>query len=149
MSKETPTTIRESSGAPAFEEIEHTADWALRIYGSNLEELLRHAAQGMNSLMATDFSPPSRLKKKSVVLDAPDVESLLVDWLSELAYWAETEMLVFQRFDFHEVSPTHVTATVYGGRAPQLEKHIKAVTYHNLKIVQTAGGLSATVVFDV
>jgi SHS2 domain-containing protein len=149
MSKETPTTIRESSGAPAFEEIEHTADWALRIYGSNLEELLRHAAQGMNSLMATDFSPPSRLKKKSVVLDAPDVESLLVDWLSELAYWAETEMLVFQRFDFHKVSPTHVTATVYGGRAPQLEKHIKAVTYHNLKIVQTAGGLSATVVFDV
>lgn len=149
MSKETPTPIRESPGARAFEEIEHTADRALRIYGSNLEELLRHAAQGMNSLMTDAFPPPSRLKKKSVSLDAPDVESLLVDWLSELAYWAETEMLVFQKFDFHAVSPTHVTATLYGSRAPQLEKHIKAVTYHNLEIVQTAAGLTATVVFDV
>jgi SHS2 domain-containing protein len=149
MSKETSTTINESYETLAFEEIEHTADRALRIYGLNLEELLRHAAQGMNSLMLADFPPPSRLKKKSVVLDAPDVESLLVDWLSELAYWAEIEMLVFQSFDFHKVSPTHVAATLTGGRAARLEKHIKAVTYHNLKIVQTAAGLTATVVFDV
>jgi len=30
-----------------------------------------------------------------------------------------------------------------------MEKHIKAVTYHNLEIVQTARGLTATIVFDV
>ncbi|UCD83057.1 MAG: archease [Desulfobacterales bacterium] len=49
----------------------------------------------------------------------------------------------------HDVSPTHLKATVYGNRAEQLEKHIKAVTYHNLAIIRTAEGLSATVVFDV
>jgi len=30
-----------------------------------------------------------------------------------------------------------------------LEKQIKAVTYHNLKIIKTAEGLEATIVFDV
>jgi SHS2 domain-containing protein len=47
------------------------------------------------------------------------------------------------------VSPTHLRARIYGSRVTQLEKHIKAVTFHNLEIVQTEKGLTATVVFDV
>ena len=133
----------------AFEEIEHTADCALKIYGTDLTELLLNAAGGMNSLLnpVSDTSP--RQEEKSVSLKAIDAESLLVEWLSELAYWAETEMLVFHKFDLLSVSPTHLEAIIHGSRAAQLEKHIKAVTYHDLKIIQTDGGLTATVVFDV
>ena len=133
----------------AFKEIEHTADRALKIYGSNLQELLLNAAGGMNSLLAREYNAVSPQEEKSVELDAIDPESLLVEWLSELAYWAETELLVFHRFELHSVSPTHVKATVYGSRVAQLDNHIKAVTYHNLKILQTDAGLTATVVFDV
>ncbi len=135
--------------AAAFEEVEHTADRALRIFGSDLRELLINAAHGMNSLMVKESAATATPVEKSVELEAMDAESLLVDWLSELAFWAETEMLVFDRFDLQEVSPTRLKATLYGCRAEQMEKHIKAVTYHNLAIVHTAGGLSATVVFDV
>ncbi len=133
----------------AFEEIEHTADRALRIYGSNLEELLLNAARGMNSLMVTKHTPCSEHQEKFVELEAMDTESLLVDWLSELAYWAEIEMLVFHEFKIESVSPTHLRAKIYGSRVTQLEKHIKAVTYHNLEIIETDKGLAATVVFDV
>ena len=132
-----------------FEEVEHTADRALRIFGSDLRELLVNAAHGMNSLMVKEGGSTSQPVEKSIELEAIDAESMLVEWLSELAFWAETEMLVFDRFDLHDVSPTHLKATVYGNRAEQLEKHIKAVTYHNLAIIRTAEGLSATVVFDV
>jgi SHS2 domain-containing protein len=38
---------------------------------------------------------------------------------------------------------------VRGGHVPDLQKHIKAVTYHNLEIVETDQGVEATVVFDV
>jgi SHS2 domain-containing protein len=86
---------------------------------------------------------------KSILLDALDAESLLVEWLSELAYWAEAEMLVFSKFDLHKVSATRVDAFIHGSRATRLENHIKAVTYHNLKITETEAGLAATVVFDV
>ena len=47
------------------------------------------------------------------------------------------------------VSPERVEATVHGGRARALQKHIKAVTYHNLEVRETAGGLEVTIVFDV
>ena len=133
----------------AFEEIEHTADQALRIYGSNLKELMLNAAHGINSILVTEHTPDGAQHEKSVELDAPDIESLLVDWLSELAYWAETEMLIFHEFDIESVSPTHLRSTIYGNRVTNLEKHIKAVTYHDLEIVKTAKGLEATVVFDV
>ena len=132
-----------------FEEIEHTADRALHIHGRNLEQLLLNAAKGMNNLMVADVSKLSTRIKKSVKIEALDAESMLVEWLSELAYWAETEMLIFNKFDFHTIAATHVQATLWGGHVQKLEKQIKAVTYHNLKIVETNTGLEATVVFDV
>ena len=132
-----------------FEEIEHTADWALRVRGAGLRELLSHAARGMSSLLVPDLASIPADVRRQVELDALDVESLLVEWLGELAYWAESELLVFREYDLAEVSPTHLRATLRGGRVPGLQKHIKAVTYHNLKIIATERGLETTVVFDV
>jgi SHS2 domain-containing protein len=133
----------------AFEEIEHTADRALKIYGRNLEELLVNAALGLNSLMGADDTIDAAPVTKSIALDAIDAESLLVEWLSELVYWAETGMLVFSKFDLRNVSTTMVNAVIHGSRITRLENHIKAVTYHNLEIIKTNTGLTATVVFDV
>ena len=133
----------------AFEEIEHTADRALKIYGQNLEELLVNAALGLNSLVGADETIDAAPVAKSIALDAIDAESLLVEWLSELAYWAEAEMLVFTKFELQHVSATRVKAVIHGHRVTRLENHVKAVTYHNLEITKTESGLAATVVFDV
>ena len=132
-----------------FEEVDHTADNALKIVGSNLAELLINGARGMNSLMTIGSEGDAPSEEKNVELEAVDSESLLVEWLSELAFWAETDSLVFDDFELRSVSPTHLTATIRGRRVDRIEKHIKAVTYHNLKIVPTAEGLTAVVVFDV
>jgi SHS2 domain-containing protein len=132
-----------------FEEIEHTADRALRIFGTNLTELFLSAAAGLTHLMAADVSDISTEIEKSIELDAIDAESLLVEWLSELAYWAESEMLVFKKFRIQKATATHLQAIIFGGKTSMLEKHIKAVTYHNLKILKTSNGLEATIIFDV
>ena len=58
-------------------------------------------------------------------------------------------MLVFSQFDIQSLTDTHLQASIFGGKAAVLEKHIKAVTYHNLRIIKTPQGLEATVVFDV
>jgi SHS2 domain-containing protein len=86
---------------------------------------------------------------KTVDLDALDAESLLVAWLSELAFWAETESLIFSRFDFVELSSTRLRAVLRGGPVKALEKHVKAVTFHDLAIRRSPQGLAVTVVFDV
>ena len=131
-----------------FEEIEHTADRALRIYGRDLEDLFGNAAEGLAALMLPPDGGASEGVARSVELEAIDAESLLVAWLSELAFWAETESLVFRRFDFTELSPTRLRAVAHGG-PEALEKHVKAVTFHELAIRPVPQGLAATVVFDV
>ena len=132
-----------------FKEIDHTADKALRIFGASLQELFIGAAQGMTDLMVPDGSKVSIDVEKFIELDAIDAEGLLVEWLSELAFWAETEMLVFTQFRIRKLTATHLQASISGGKVAVLEKHVKAVTYHNLKIIKTSQGLEATVVFDV
>ncbi len=132
-----------------YTEIEHTADYALRITGRDLAELLVNAGRGMVSLMVANPAALPAEVEQSLALDALDAESLLVEWLNELAYWAEMEGLVFHRFELHRVTPTALQATVRGGHTPELQKHIKAVTFHNLQIIETNEGLETTVVFDV
>jgi SHS2 domain-containing protein len=132
-----------------FEEVEHTADRALRIFGTNLADLFLNAAAGLTHMMVADVSGISIEIEKSIELGAIDTESLLVEWLSELAYWAESEMLVFKKFRIQKATARHLKAKIFGGRAALLEKHIKAVTYHNLEIIKTGKGLEATIVFDV
>lgn len=131
-----------------FEVVEHTADWALRVWGQDLAGLLCQAAAGMNSLLVADVGAVAPTAERRLVLEAFDRESMLVEWLSELAYLAERESLIFREFRLETVSPEEVVAVVRGGPAA-LQKHIKAVTYHNLEVVETGEGLEVTVVFDV
>lgn len=132
-----------------FEVVEHTADWSIRVRGHGLPQLFCHAAEGMSTLIAGDLSALPLDVERSLELEAEDPESLLVDWLSELAYWAEMEQIVFRYFDMVEVTQTKLRAVVRGGKAEELHKHIKAVTYHNLQIRQERDGLETTIVFDV
>jgi len=139
----------EGSGLPPFEIVDHTADWAVRVRGSNFSQLLIHAAQAMNSLLVMDPNQLSGSVTKQVFLEEYDRESLLVAWLNELAFWAEMEGVIFNDFDLSQVTNRTLTGTVRGGVAPELQKHIKAVTYHNLVIQETAQGLETVIVFDV
>lgn len=128
---------------------EHTADWAISVRGRDWRHLLLSAAWGMNSLLVTNLNAVPLQVERTVTAEAFDRESLLVEWLGELAYLTEMEGLVFREFEFETVTPDTLRATVRGGPAPALHKHIKAVTYHDLKIKETEAGLEATVVFDV
>lgn len=149
MSAESESKPQEVLPEMGFEEVEHTADWALRVRGRDWPEFLINAAYGMASLLVAEpAAVPLEIERK-FELDAFDSESLLVNWLGELAYWAEVELLVFHQFDLARATPTYLQATVRGGHVPNLQKHIKAVTYHNLEIVMTEEGFEATIVFDV
>jgi SHS2 domain-containing protein len=140
-----------------YEIVDHTADWALRVWGQDLADLLLQAAWGMNRLMVGDTTWNAMRKRQAesftihrdLEIDAFDSETLLVDWLTDLAFFAEMEQLVFPHITLTNITPTHLNATIQGSFVPELVKHIKAVTYHNLAITEIKAGLEATIVFDV
>ncbi len=133
---------------PRFEEIEHTADIAIRVYGRDLPELFANAAYGMACQIAEPTTIPLTVEHQ-VHLEAPDVETLLVSWLGELLYLGERDECVFTCFEMHTVTPTQLQAHAQGGPATEYLVHIKAVTFSELKIVPTATGYETTIVFDV
>ncbi len=130
-----------------FEEIAHTADYALRVRGATLDDLFANAARGMIALAGAAADTGNPVMRR-VALEALDVETLLVDWLSELVYFMEQEELVFVEYQL-QTTPTTLHAEIRGGPIAEVKKHIKAVTFHNLAVLRRADGFEATLVFDV
>jgi len=131
-----------------FEEIEHTADLAIRAYGRDLRELFANAAHGMFALMAEpSLEEPAR--EQEVSLEATDYEGLLVDWLNELIYLHEVEGETYSQFAIKTLLPTGLKAQVTGGPTKIKTRAIKAATFHELEVVKTDKGYEATIVFDV
>lgn len=141
----------DEAGLPedAIRVVEHTADWSLRVRGGDLAELFGRAAVGMARLLAGDLAAVPLDETRELALVADDAEGLLVEWLGELAYWAERDGFVAPQVEWEAFLPTSLAATVRGGRPAELQKHIKAVTYHDLAIRPIGDGLEATIVFDV
>lgn len=131
-----------------WEEIEHTADVALRVYGETLAALFTHAARGMLSL-AGGQPANGDTRQIEIKLEAIDTETLLVDWLTEIAYLLEGEELVVTDVKIGEISERALGGAVIGQPGRAFDKHIKAVTYHALSITQAEDGYRATIVFDV
>lgn len=130
-----------------FEEISHTADWAVRVWAPDLPSLFMEAALAMNALSGVRLQDGARLKREFEA-QGSDAESLLVAFLSELVYYQEQEGLAFDAFKL-QVAGTRLQVEMKGAQILSVDKAIKAVTYHNLKILETDQGLETTIVFDV
>ncbi|HEX2995698.1 MAG TPA: archease [Anaerolineales bacterium] len=130
-----------------FEEISHTADWSARVWAPDLPSLFAESARAMSSLAGTTTDRALRVKR-TFESEAPDTESLLVAFLSELVYCQEQENLAFELFEV-KVEDQQLRVEMEGGQIISTEKAIKAVTYHNLKIERTRNGFETTIVFDV
>lgn len=130
-----------------YEELEHTADWALRVWAPDFAKLLETAALGMNHLSAFKLER-KRAYVCDIHLEADDRESLLVNFLSEILYYAEVEHIGFDHYEIH-LNELKLEATVFGAGIVSQKKEIKAVTYHNMNIKETEKGLEVEIVFDV
>ena len=130
-----------------YREVEHTADWELEVWGPDMAALLERAARGMYHLMGVELDEGPRQQRR-FELAADDREQLLVEFLVELLYLAESERLAFDRLDL-EVVGHGLNAHLVGARVRSQTKEIKAVTFHRLEVRDTERGLETRVVFDV
>ncbi|MDK1029150.1 MAG: archease [Anaerolineae bacterium] len=130
-----------------FEEIPHTADWCLRVWADDLAGLLSESARGMNWLAGTKLANKPKVKH-IFETTGPDGESLLVAFLSELVYFSEQENIGFDDFEI-DIKDDRLTVEMHGAAQISVSKAIKAVTWHNIEIKETANGLEVEIVFDV
>ncbi len=139
--------MSETRRAAGYREIEHTADKAVEVWAPSLPELFEQAARAMFSLM-TDVDDIVPVSRHELTLEMPDAEVALVDWLSELLYWRETQGELYGEFHV-SLRDGALHGTFAGAPGVPRSPVIKAATYHDLRVARRDDGLwQARIVFD-
>jgi SHS2 domain-containing protein len=133
-----------------FQLIEHTADTGLIAYGKTLAEAYANAAYGLFSIIA-ELKEVKEVESRNLELSEEDPESLLFEWLNNLIYLFDVEMLLFKRFDIEQFNDYKLQAICYGEKYDSSRHHlkvgVKSATYHMLKVDKVKNQVQ--VVFDI
>lgn len=134
----------------SFEELEHTADVLIRVRGATINEIFADAGRAMFRVMYGACE--DRGVERHLSLEADNLESLLIDYLSELLFITEVENTVFCTFDV-EIRGTRLSA-VLRGEPFDPARHsagtvVKGISYFGLEIVKEEEGYVVEIIFDI
>lgn len=138
-----------------YEYLPHPADVRFRVYGATLEELFEQAAYAMFRVII-DTASLNPEHSVDIELESEGLEDLLYDYLSELLYLFEVEDIIFGYFTITSIEKQNGIYILHGQASGEyidpehhrFETEVKAVTYHQLKVIQEEGGYSAHVIVD-
>jgi SHS2 domain-containing protein len=135
-----------------FRFLEHTADIGFEALGRTREEVFANAARALMQLVA-DTETLRMREAAEIRVEGSTPPDLLVNWLGEILYLHETERLLFRDFEIHRLDERSLNATARGEKFDparhRIKLQIKAVTYHQLGIEETADGWRAQVYVDI
>lgn len=125
---------------------EHTAEVELHIQSPTEEGVFAEALAALGTLVALDAAgEPAR---RTIEVCAPDRGALLVGWLEELIFLADTEGFIPERATGLGLTADALRATVLG-RTGEVDPLVKAATYHGLEFRRAGTCWQAQVVLDV
>jgi SHS2 domain-containing protein len=150
------STTPPAGAGGGFELLEHTADIGIRARGTTLEEAFEQATLGLaevqGALVPEQEGAPGLGERVAVRVSAPDPGALLVDWLNEVLWLAETRRAGVAGVLVERVGDGLAAGSVVfdsGGPAPD-GTFVKAVTYHRLRVEPAPeGGWLVEVYLDV
>jgi SHS2 domain-containing protein len=135
-----------------YKVIDHTADICVRVFGNSLEEIFVGSSKAMMEII-TDVERVNPSREILIRARGENYEELLVRWLQEILYLHEAKKMVFKDFEIKIENRTRAVGKAYGEKI-DLDRHefyssIKAVTYHNLKIISSKDKYRVDIVFDI
>jgi SHS2 domain-containing protein len=114
-----------------------------------LGALFAEAGSALSQLLLRGAAASRDDRVREIMVSSPDREALLVDWLNEILYVAETECWVPVQFDVVEISETSVRARIRGVPVREAPSLVKATTHHRLQVEEVEGVLQGEVIFDL
>ena len=132
------------------------ADVAFVAEGEDTPELFTSAALALTNTMVADLNTVEGKTEKRLFLSAANPEILLYLFLQELVFYKDAELLLFSRYDlgiWEEQGHWKLNAVLSGEELNQAKHEtvadVKAVSLHKLKVEQTEGAWSASVILDI
>ncbi len=135
-----------------YEQLAHTADILVRMYGRSLNELFENALMALVETMVEGALPEAN-KKQEIDLSGGDILELLVNWLNEILYFFQVENKLITTADVEIISENRMKAV--SSLAEKADKkvrtasEIKAATYHDLNLKKEKGLYMTDIIFDI
>jgi SHS2 domain-containing protein len=135
---------------PPFDIQDHTADVRLHVTGRDQIELFTSAVEGLVAVMDSLLPPLEIHEDLPFKVTAPDQESLLVDFLNEALFTMQSRKVVVGQVVFRELESTCAEGDFTIAPVTGFAEDVKAVTYHDLRIIRTSEGrLETIIVLDI
>ncbi len=135
-----------------FHSFDHGGDLGLEIYGDDLKELFEQAGKAFTGIV-TDLSTVCVSAATELQVHAPDLEQMLVEWLTELIYRFEAHGELFREYCIRSLDNHRLLGTargeVYDPERHPLRTTVKGATYHQLELRRYKQGWRARVIFDL
>src|SRR5208282_2561861 len=130
--------------------LEHTADVRMLVEGRTLAELFAEALRGMMAVLKPEGKEDTGETRRRIQIESPSRTALLVDFLNEALWLAETHRESYAEVTFESISETRVDAALRGRAVESFGEDVKAVTYHEAEIRETGeGNLETKLVLDI
>jgi SHS2 domain-containing protein len=147
-------TARPKIELQGYELISDMPEVKLRVWGKTLRDLFRNALKGMAAYLHAGVFDAVRagLKEKHAVrVEAVDINTLLVAFLSEVAARTDMHNVVFINAAFTTFGENFLEGDLTGVKVGELEKEIKAVSYEDVNVSHNkeTGLYEAVLVFEV
>lgn len=135
-----------------FRILDHTADLAIQIQGSDRKELYENACMALTHIMVSrDASPGASCT--NIFLSGQDPIDLLVRWLGEILYLFAGEARVVTSVAVRNITQERIDAVVetvpFDPRLHKIRNEVKAVTFHQAEVTEKDGQWFARVILDV
>ena len=134
-----------------YETFDHRADIGIRGYGKSVEEAFENGAKAMFSVMV-DIDDVKPVNREDINCEAPDLETLFVEWLNGLISVAHLNGKLFCKFKV-KIAADKLTGSAWGERLDKEKHHmmteVKAATYSQLKVVKEDDTYIAQCIVDV
>ena len=139
-----------------YEILEHPSELRIRVYGKILEELFSNAVLAMSKIFSSDANiliNANYTNREVIKIGSVDINSLLVDFLSEILAKSQISKKVYQVYKFTSFKfnddEASLEVELIGHPAAHFDEDIKAVTYEDLDIKQIDGIWQTVIVFDI
>jgi SHS2 domain-containing protein len=137
-----------------FRYLDHMTDAVIEAYGSTLDEAFEFAAKALNGTMIdlATVRPDTRVE---ISASGHDTYSLLFDWLDKVMLLLVADGMVMSEFkaDISRDGSYFLKGHAMGEKL-DLSRHkykveIKAVTYHEMQVIEEPGGATVRFLLDL
>lgn len=135
-----------------FRLLDHTADLAIEVQGSNRKELYENACLALTHVMV-GRAASTGVSSTKITVSGQDPIDLLVRWLGEILYLFAGEARVVTSVAVRNITQKRIEAVVetvpFDPRLYKIRTEVKAVTFHQAEVTEKDGQWFAKVILDV